>query len=217
MRFAFIDKERAQHSVSRLCSALEVTRAGYYAWRGRSPSRRTREDAELRATVLDAYRASRETYGAPRIHAVLARQGISVGRKRIARLMAEAGIEGISRRRGRRRTTTPDPAAPPAPDRVRRRFAANGPNRLWVADITYLPTHEGWLFLGVVCDMWSRRIVGWSMREDLKAELVVDAISMAVARRRPDPGLVHHSDRGSQPRFKGSSQHHLVQLRVGDR
>jgi putative transposase len=198
MRFAFIDAERARHPVSRLCSALQVTRAGYHAWRTRAPSARSRADAALRERIVALHAASRATYGAPRIHAMLAREGERVGRKRIARLMRAAGIEGVSRRRGRTRTTTPDPRTAPAPDRVRRRFAASAPNRLWVADITYLPTHEGWLFLGVVEDMWSRRIVGWSMREDLRADLVVDAISMAVARRRPEPGLIHHSDRGSQ-------------------
>jgi putative transposase len=108
------------------------------------------------------------------------------------------GIEGVSRRGKRRRTTIPDPAAPPAPDLVKRRFQADGPNRLWLADITYIATYEGWLFLSAVMDMFSRKVVGWSMRNDLKADLVVDALSMAVARRRPEPGLVHHSDRGSQ-------------------
>ncbi len=194
MRFAFIDAERARHTVSRLCSAMQVSRAGYHAWRTRAPSARSRADAALSERILALHGASRATYGAPRIHAMLARQGERVGRKRVARLMAEAGIQGVSRGRGRARTTTPDARRPPAPDRVRRRFVAEGPDRLWVADITYLPTHEGWLFLGVVADMWSRRIVGWSMREDLRAELVVDAISMAVVRRRPEPGLVHHSD-----------------------
>ncbi len=112
--------------------------------------------------------------------------------------MRSLGIEGVSRRGKRRRTTVPDPAAPPAPDLVQRRFQADAPNRLWVADITYVPTYEGWLFLAAVVDLFSRRVVGWSMRDDLKAELVVDALGMAVTRRKPDAGVIHHSDRGSQ-------------------
>ena len=124
--------------------------------------------------------------------------GIQVGHKRVARLMRALGIEGVSRRRKRRRTTVSDPVAPAAPDLVQRRFQAGAPNQLWVADITYIPTAEGWLFLGVVMDMFSRRVVGWSMRNDLKTELVIDALAMAITRRRPPAGLVHHSDRGSQ-------------------
>jgi putative transposase len=124
--------------------------------------------------------------------------GVRVGRKRVARLMRQLELEGVSRRGKRRRTTIPDPAAAPAPDLVGRRFTAARPNELWLADITYLPTREGWLFLAVVLDAYSRRIVGWSMRDDLKAELVVDALGMAVTRRKPPAGVVHHSDRGSQ-------------------
>jgi len=121
-----------------------------------------------------------------------------VGRKRVARLMRQLGIEGVSRRGGRRGTTKSDPTAPPAPDLVERNFVAEAPNQLWLADLTYVPTLEGWLFLAGVMDMFSRKLVGWSMRDDLQAELVVDALAMAIARRRPAPGLVHHSDRGSQ-------------------
>jgi putative transposase len=131
------------------------------------------------------------------VHADLAAAGVRVGRKRVARLMRQLGLVGVSRR-GKRRTTIRDQAAAPAPDRVERRFTASGPNQLWVADITYIPTLEGWLFLAVVMDAWSRRIVGWSMRDDLEAHLVVDAVGMAATRRRPPAGLVHHSDRGSQ-------------------
>src|SRR3954454_8724244 len=133
------------------------------------------------------------------VHAELREaHGIRVGRKRVARLMRQLELEGVSRRGKRRRTTIPDPAAAPAPDLVGRRFTAAGPNELWLADITYLPTREGWLFLAVVLDAFSRRIVGWSMRDDLKAEFVVDALGMAVTRRKPRAGVVHHSDRGSQ-------------------
>jgi putative transposase len=178
---------------------LGVTRAGFYAWRQRGPSRRALGDAELAALSGRVFVESLETYGAPRVHAELREAHcVRVGRKRVARLMRQLELDGISRRGKRRRTTIPDPAAAPAPDLVGRRFTAARPNELWLADITYLPTREGWLFLAVVVDVFSRRIVGWSMRDDLKAELVVDALGMAVTRRKPPAGVVHHSDRGSQ-------------------
>lgn len=199
MTFRLIDAEKAQHPVSLLCSVLGVTRAGYYAWRRRVPSRRALGDAELASLIRRIFVESLETYGSPRVHAELREaHGIRVGCKRVARLMRQLELEGVSRRGKRRRTTIPDPAAAPAPDLVGRRFTASGPNELWLADITYLPTREGWLFLAVVLDAYSRRIVGWSMRDDLKTELVVDALGMAVTRRKPPAGVVHHSDRGSQ-------------------
>jgi putative transposase len=199
MRFRLMAAERAQHAVSRLCKVLGVSRAGYYAWQGRGASPRERDDRELERLIRAVFAGSHTTYGAPRVQVELREAyGVRVGRKRVARLMRAMGLAGVSRRRQRRRTTMPDPAAPPAPDLVRRRFQADRPNQLWLADITYLPTHQGWLFLAAVVDMFSRRVVGWSMRDDLRAELVVDAVSMAVRRRRPEPGLVHHSDRGSQ-------------------
>jgi len=199
MTFRLIEAEKAQHPVSLLCSVLGVTRAGYYAWRWRGPSRRVLGDAELAPLIGRVFVESLETYGAPRVHAELREtHGIRVGRKRVARLMRQLELEGVSRRGKRRRTTIPDPAAAPAPDLVGRRITAARPNELWLADITYLPTREGWLFLAVVLDVYSRRIVGWSMRNDLKAELVVDALGMAVTRRKPPAGVVHHSDRGSQ-------------------
>jgi putative transposase len=199
MIFRLIEAEKAEHPVSRLCSVLGVTRAGYYAWRGRRPSQRVLDDAELGRLIGRVFVESLATYGAPRVHAELREaHGIRVGRKRVARLMRQLGLEGVSRRGKRRRTTIPDHAAAPAPDLVGRRFSASRPNELWLADITYLPTHEGWLFLAVVLDAFSRRVVGWSMRDDLKSELVVDALAMAVTRRKPPAGVVHHSDRGSQ-------------------
>jgi putative transposase len=199
MTFRLIEAEKAQHPVSLLCSVLDVSRAGYYAWRQRGPSRRALGDAELSSLIGRVFVESLETYGAPRVHAELREaHGIRVGRKRVARLMRLLELEGVSRRGKRRCTTIPDPAAAPAPDLVGRRFTAARPNQLWLADITYLPTREGWLFLAVVLDAYSRRIVGWSMHDDLKAELVVDALEMAVTRRKPPAGVVHHSDRGSQ-------------------
>jgi putative transposase len=199
MTFRLIEAEKAEHSVSLLCKVLGVTRAGYYGWRRRPPSARALADGELKRLIVQIYDGSLATYGAPRIQLELrAEHGRGVGRKRVARLMRELTIAGVSRRRGRRGTTRADAKAVPAPDLVRRQFRAERPNALWLADITYVPTYEGWLFLGVVMDMYSRKIVGWSMRDDLAAELVVDALAMALCRRRPPRGLVHHSDRGSQ-------------------
>lgn len=199
MTFQLIDQERAHHAVSRLCSVLNVTRQGYWAWKQRPASGRRLEDERLKRRILAAWTKSDRTYGAPRLHAELRLAGgVKVGKKRVARLMRELEIQGVSRRRGRVRTTIPDKRAAPAPDLVNRNFTAARPDETWVADITYVPTNEGWLFLAAVMDLYSRKIVGWSMRDDLEAPLVVDAISMAITRRKPKPGLVHHSDRGSQ-------------------
>jgi putative transposase len=196
--FRLIEAKKAEHSISQLCRVLGVSRVGFYAWRTRPPSARALRDAELERLIATVFDESRQTYGAPRVHAELQARGVRVGKKRIARLMRQLELEGISPRSKSRRTTTPDPAVSPAPDLVERRFVAERPDELWLADITYLPTYEGWLFLAVVMDVCSRKIVGWAMREDLKSELVIDALRMAVARRRPKPGVVHHSDRGSQ-------------------
>ncbi len=199
MKYRLIEAEKAEHTISRLCKVLGVTRQGFYAWRRRGPSLRSLDDAELARLIVTIYDGSLQTYGAPRIQLELHDEhDVHVGRKRVARLMRGLEIEGVSRRGKKRRTTVPDAKQPPAPDLVERKFVAEAPNALWLADITYVPTHEGYLFLGVVMDMFSRKIVGWSMRDDLKAELVVDALAMAVTRRRPPAGLVHHSDRGSQ-------------------
>ena len=199
MTFRLIEAERAQHTVSRLCEVLGVTRAGFYARSGRSPSARELRDRELMNLIKRIHDGSRETYGVPRIHAELTDEhGIRIARKRVARLMRRLGIEGVSRRGKRPVTTTPKAPAPSVDDLVRRQFRAPEPNRLWVADITYVPTREGFLFLAAVIDAFSRRCVGWSMRADLKAELVLDALGMAITQRRPAPGLIHHSDRGSQ-------------------
>src|SRR5262245_2588332 len=199
MKYRLIEAEKAEHSISRLCKVLGVTRQGYHAWRRRGPSLRQLGDEELKQLIVQIYDGSHQTYGAVRIHDELRDDHqIPVGRKRVARLMRQRGIKGIPGQGRTRRTTIADATTPPAPDLVERRFQAEAPNRLWLADITYVPTLEGWLFLGVVMDAFSRKIVGWSMRDDLKADLVVDALAMAVTRRRPPAGLVHHSDRGSQ-------------------
>jgi putative transposase len=197
-KFRFIAEEAAQFPVSLLCRVLEVTRQGYYAWKMRPPSRRALADADLKARITEIHDQTLGIYGAPRIHAELRLgYGILVGKKRVARLMRELGIFGAGRRGGPK-TTTRDPARTSAPDRVERGFARSAPNRLWVCDIKYVQTGQGFLFLAAVQDVFSRRIVGWSMREDLKAELVLDALSMAVTQRRPVGELVAHSDHGCQ-------------------
>jgi putative transposase len=193
----FIRAERANHAVATLCRVLEVSRAGFYAAERRSPCQRQLEDDQLGVAIGEIHRDSRETYGAPRVHAMLRRRGICVSRKRVARLMRRQGISGLIRRR-RGKTTIRVPGVVTAPDLVRREWNPEAPNRLWVADITYVRTWEGWLYLAAVLDCHSRRCVGWSLQDHLRAELVVDAVQMAISRRRPGPGLVHHSDHGSQ-------------------
>ena len=187
---------QARFRVATMARVLGVSTSGYYAWRRRPPSARARADAELTTRVRESHARSRGTYGAPRIHADLADDGVSVGRKRVARVMRAAGIAGVSRRRGPR-TTRRAVRARPAPDRVERRFEADEPNRLWVADITYVPTLAGFLYLAIVLDVFSRRVVGWAMAAHLRTELVIEALEMAIAQRRPE-AVVHHSDQGCQ-------------------
>jgi putative transposase len=196
--YRLVAAEEATFPVSRLCRALGVSRSGFYAWRSRPPSSRAVADAALTATIKAVHAGSRGTYGAPRVHAELAdAHGVRCGRKRVERLMRREGLAGCHRRRAAR-TTRRDETAAPAPDLVRRAFAADAPDRLWVADITYLPTWAGFLYLATVLDACTRRVVGWAMADHLRAELVVDALEMALWNRRPGAGLVHHSDRGSQ-------------------
>ena len=187
---------QAMYPIQTMCRVLGVSRAGYYAWRDRKPSARARSDRDLLARIRTIHATSKETYGAPRIHADLADQGIPVGRKRVERLMKAAGLAGVSRRKGTR-TTLRDDRVRPASDLVDRDFRADAPDRLWVADITYVPTWAGFLYLAVVLDAFSRRIVGWAMGHDLKTQLVLDALNMALAQRRPT-GVIHHSDQGAQ-------------------
>jgi transposase InsO family protein len=193
----FIAAEKVNHSVSMLCRVLEVSRSGYYAAQRRPACRRDVEDARLGELIAAEHKTSRKTYGAPRIHTQLTRAGERVGKKRVARLMRERQLSGlIPKRRGK--TTIRVPGIATSPDLVRREWNPTEPNRLWVADITYVRTWEGWLYLAAVVDCFSRKVVGWSIAESLRAELVVDAVEMAIARRRPAAGLVHHSDHGSQ-------------------
>jgi putative transposase len=196
--FRFIAAEKANHRVATLCRVLDVSTSGYYRWVGRKPSPRSRLDAVLTETIECIHNTSRGTYGAPRIHVELREDhGIRCGRKRVARLMRAAGIEGCHRRR-RHWRTRPDNNATAAPDLVRRNFGAPGPDRLWIADLTYVPTSSGFMHLAVVLDAFSRAVVGWSMRSDLSTDLVVGALDMAISRRAPGRGLIHHSDQGCQ-------------------
>jgi putative transposase len=179
-----------------MCRLLDVSASGYHAWQGRPPSVRAQVDAVLLERIRRIHTVSQGTYGAPRVHAELAAEETHVGRKRVARLMRSAGLAGVSRRRSTC-TTRRAERVRPAPDLVERDFSADGPDRLWVADITYIPTWAGFLYLAVVLDVFSRRVVGWAMANHLRTELVLDALEMAIGQRRPD-NVIHHSDQGSQ-------------------
>ena len=187
---------QAAHALTTMCRVLDVSASGYHAWTSRAPSCRSVEDARLLELIRTFHRASRGTYGTPRIHRDLRAAGIRVGRKRVARLLKQAGLRGVSRRKWVT-TTIRAAQARPAPDLVQRRFAAPGPNQLWVADITYVPTSSGTLFLAVVLDVWSRRVIGWAMATHLRTELVLAALNMAIAQRQPHD-VIHHSDQGCQ-------------------
>lgn len=195
--FRFIAAEKANYPISLMCRVLGVSRSGYHAWERRPPSERARVDARLSERITAIHRRSRDSYGVRRVHLDLRDEGVRVGRKRVERLMRIAGLSGyVKRRKGR--TTFRVPGVRVASDLVGRDFNPTAPDRLWCADIKEIPTWEGKLYLASVLDCYSRRVVGWSMRSDMQAELVVDALEMAVTRRRPQPGLVHHSDQGSQ-------------------
>ena len=196
--FSFIAAEKTNYPVAVMCRVFGVNRTGFHNWERRAPSDRALEDAWLSERIKQIHDASRGVYGAPRIHAELRMEhNIRVGRKRVARLMKAAAISGV-RPRKRWKTTIRVPAVEPATDLVERQFRPTSPNLVWVADITLLRTGEGWLYLAAVQDAYSRQIVGWSMATHMRSTLVVDALKMALARRRPGPGLIHHSDQGSQ-------------------
>lgn len=187
---------QALYPVARMCRLLGVSTSGYYAWRNRGPSKRALEDASLTELISEIHSQSWGIYGAPMIHEELADRGIRVGRKRVARLMKAAGLQGVTRRK-KAWTTRRNSNARPAPDLVDRDFTADHPNKLWVADITYIPTWAGFLYLAVVVDIWSRRVVGWAMADHLRTGLVMDAFNMAITTRRPT-NVIHHSDQGCQ-------------------
>jgi putative transposase len=200
MRFAFIAAHTEEFHVTTMCRVLKVKRAGYYAWVSRPPSARAMEDAQLAETIKDIHNASRRTYGSPRVHEELKAQGQQHGEKRVARLMREDGLRAKTPRRFRV-TTESNHAHPIAPNVLDRQFAvAAGAalDRVWVGDITYLATREGWLYLAIVLDLSSRRVIGWAMRHTLEGALTRDALLMALTGRQPGPGTLYHSDRGSQ-------------------
>jgi putative transposase len=195
--YRFVEQEKAGYPVRLLCRTLGVSPSGYYAWRDRGPSAHERTDRELATRVREAHARGRGAYGSPRVHAELRDAGLTVGRRRVARLMREQGLSGLRRRRFVT-TTIADRAAAPAPDLVERDFSAPGPDRLWVADITYLPLRAGFCYLAAIVDAFSRRVVGWSVASHMRTGLITAALDMALGRRAPAEGLVHHSDRGTQ-------------------
>ena len=188
---------QAEFPVRAMCRVLGLSPSGYYAWLNRPPSERARRDAELAVKIREVFDGNKQVYGRPRIFADLKEGGEQVGQKRVARLMRQEGIHGASRRKRGPKTTRRAKDARPAPDLVERDFTADGPDQLWVADITYIPTWAGFLYLAVVLDAWSRRIVGWAMATHLRTELVLDALNMATWQRRPKE-VIHHSDQGTQ-------------------
>jgi transposase InsO family protein len=196
MRYQVIADHRHEYPIMLMCRVLSVSVSGFYAWLKRPPSRHSREDAQLAEHVKTAFQANRCVYGSPRVHAELQAQGIRCARKRVARLMREQGLFA-QRPRHRTVTTQSEPDAQVAPNLLQRDFTAEQPNIKWVADTTYIWTAEGWLYLAVVLDLFSRMVVGWSMAATQDARLVVQALCMAITRRRPQAGLLHHSDRGS--------------------
>ena len=187
-----------------MCHLLGVSTSGYYAWLSRARSQRAHTDEDLKEQIRTVHEYSRGTYGAPRVHAELTAWGVQTSRKRVARLMREVGLRGVSRRPWTT-TTVRDQKARPAPDLVERNFTADHRDQLWVADITYIPTWAGFLYLAVVVDAWSRRVVGWSMATHLRTELVLGALNMALEQRRP-AGVIHHSDQGTQYTSLGFGQ-----------
>src|SRR3954454_8604549 len=200
MIFTFIAERCSDLPVAASCRVMKVTTSGYYEWQQRhhDPCVRARADVELTKAIIEIHRQSRGTYGAPRVHAELRLgAGINIGRKRVARLMRLAGVEGIYRRR-RRGCTRRDPHAVPNDDLVNRQFTVDAPDRLWVSDITEHPTDGGKVYLAVVLDAWSRRVLGWSIADHLRSELVVDALQMAIWRRHGPDGTIVHSDHGTQ-------------------
>ena len=196
MKYQFIAEHRQEYPITTMCGVLEVSVSGYYSWRKREPSQHARSDAQLAEQVKTAFQANRGIYGSPRVHAELRAQGFHCARKRVARLMRAQGLFA-KRPRHRTITTQSEPGAQVAPNLLQRDFSADQPNTKWVADTTYIWTAEGWLFLAVVLDLFSRMVVGWSMATLQDATLVVQALRMAIARRRPPVGLLHHTDRGS--------------------
>jgi len=197
MRFRLIDAKKAELPIDRMCDLLEVSASGYYAWKHRGPSRRQLDDMVLLAHIRAHFETSRSTYGSPRMHAELREENLTVGRHRIARLMRDNGLKANQKRRFKK-TTDSHHGGPIAPNLLDQDFACDGPDQKWGVDISYIWTGEGWLYLAIVLDFYSRRIVGWATSSRLKRDLALRALHRAIAMRGPPPGLIHHSDRGSQ-------------------
>jgi len=198
MKYAVIERSKSDYPVTRLCAVLEVSESGYYAWLKRKPSQRAVQDSALRQKIVAIWMQFRRIYGAPRIHAELLARGIRVGLKRVARLMREADIQGKVLRRKRPCTTQVDGNHPVAPNLLNRQFDVKQRHQIWLSDITYIDTEEGYLYLAAVLDLGSREIVGLAMTDHIRTELVEQALDMAIIQQQPEPGLLHHSDRGSQ-------------------
>lgn len=197
MRYRFIHQYRSRFPVGRMCALLAVSRSGYYGWRRRPESERDRQNRRLLVEIRAVHQTTRGVYGSPRVHAELRARGYRCGRHRVARLMRQESITA-RQRRAFKRTTHASHRLPVAPNLLQRRFQASRPNETWVADITFIPTREGWVYLAVLVDVFSRMIVGWVISNRMTKQLVVDALAMALGRRRPPHELLHHSDRGSQ-------------------
>ena len=197
MKYACIDRRRDRYPIRMMCRLLNVSASGFYAWRTRPESPRAQQNRELMPKIRQVFKESKGVYGSPRIHAELAAEGVQVGRNRIARLMRLERLRGCPKRRFRV-TTQRDPAHPVAKNLLKQDFKTNAPNQLWASDITYISTKQGWLHLAVVMDLYSRRIVGWSMGRRMGRHLVLDALRMAIEARQPEAPLIHHSDRGAQ-------------------
>jgi putative transposase len=198
MRFNFVQQHRGTWPIRTMCRVLGISSSGYYAWASRTESKRTVANRQLLDDIRRIHIASNRTYGSPRVHAVLRRNGQPVGRSRIETLMRRAGIVGLTALPRRTRTTDSRHSYPIAPNLLARNFTAQVPNQVWLADLTYIRTEEGWLYLAAILDAYTRKIVGWSMRDTLHTEIALDALTMALERQRPAVGLVHHSDRGIQ-------------------
>jgi len=195
--FEFVDAQRAHYSVGMLCDVLDVSRAGFYAWKKRGVSQRRIDDARLAVEITKIHEESDKAYGSPRVHVALEKRSRRVSRKRVARIMRQRNLAGKRRRRFCI-TTTRDKTLPVAPNVLARRFMQTAPNRVWVGDITYLWTREGWMYLAVLIDLCSRRVVGWAISSSLATDLPLTALRMAIRTRRPPPGLIHHTDQGCQ-------------------
>ena len=198
MKYTFMAAHEVQFQVQRMCRMLGVQRSGYYAWRKRAPSTREQANQALLELIAAEHQRSRKTYGSPRLYVVLRRKGVACGHNRVARLMRLHGIAALSRRKYRPVTTQRQPGAIPAPNWLNQDFSATAPNQKWVSDFTFIETGEGWLYLAVVLDLFSRKVIGWSMSQKMDTVLVETALRMALLGRRPPAGLLHHSDQGSQ-------------------